>query len=99
MTMAICIKCGERKWGAFNPCARCGTQPGSEDELALSLAMSDHYFDDAGLDQLGDAVRSGKPPHLSPASRETLIASIRDRGVVELFQQMKAADAGGTGQT
>ena len=45
MTTAVCFRCGELKFGAFCPC-QCGAMPQTEDELAISLAMTDHYFDD-----------------------------------------------------
>ena len=66
MTAAVCFKCGAIKFGAFCPCDECEAAPSSEDELALSLAMTDHYFDQATLDQMGAAVRDGHPPQLSP---------------------------------
>jgi hypothetical protein len=50
MTRAVCFKCGAIKFGAFCPCPECGDVPATEDDLALSLAMSDHYFDMATLD-------------------------------------------------
>jgi hypothetical protein len=42
MTTAVCFRCGKLKFGAFCPC-ECGAMPQTEDELAISLAMTDHY--------------------------------------------------------
>ena len=59
MTTAVCFKCGAIKFGAFVPCPECGGFPRNEDELALSLAMTDHYFDMPTLDQMGATIRDG----------------------------------------
>lgn len=53
MTQAVCFKCGEMKHGAFTDCPHCGGRPVTDDELVLSLAMTDHYFDLATMKQMG----------------------------------------------
>lgn len=45
MTQAVCFKCGAIKFGAFCPCPACNATPEAEDDLVISLAMTDHYFD------------------------------------------------------
>jgi hypothetical protein len=77
MTTAVCFRCGELKFGAFCPCDKCGETPASDDELVLSLAMTDHYFDKATLEEMGQKVREGDPPHLDPESREQLLQVLR----------------------
>jgi len=42
MTMAICFACGAIKFGALCPCDKCKATPKSEDEIAVSLLLSDH---------------------------------------------------------
>ena len=46
MTKAVCFRCGDIKFGAFNPCGACGETPRNDEDLILSLAMTDHYFND-----------------------------------------------------
>jgi hypothetical protein len=58
MTVAVCFRCGERKVGAFGACGKCGVQPITDDDLVLSLAMTDHYFDRPTLAQMGDRISS-----------------------------------------
>jgi hypothetical protein len=77
MTMAVCFKCGVIKCGAFVPCPKCSAAPQTEDELALALAMTDHYFDMPTLEQMGAAVRDGNPPHLDPQTHAQLLETIR----------------------
>ena len=52
MTQAVCFKCGEIKFGAFVLCPHCNARPSADEELVLSLAMTDHYFDLATMKQI-----------------------------------------------
>ncbi len=92
MTTAVCFKCGSLKFGSFCPCPECHERPRTEDDLIISLAMSDHYFDLSTLEQMGEAVRThGQPPDLDPDSKEAfrkLIAESRASGALdEIFAQ------------
>jgi hypothetical protein len=82
MTVAVCFKCGIIKFGAFVPCPDCSAAPQTEDDLVLSLAMTDHYFDRPTLEQMGAAVREGKPPHLDPQTHAQMIEMIRSTGLL-----------------
>ena len=77
MTAAICIKCGEFKLGAWTACPKCRALPRTEDERALALAMTDHYFDHATLEQMAQSVREGRPPHLDPETRKRIVRELR----------------------
>ncbi|MDR5728592.1 MAG: hypothetical protein RB191_14295 [Terriglobia bacterium] len=61
MTIAICIQCGTRKFGAFSPCATCGFTPTTSTEQAKSVLLSDHHHTRDELDQLGSIIQSGDP--------------------------------------
>jgi len=87
MTTALCFKCGEFKFGAFGPCKACRTAPKYEDELAYSLAMTDHYFDEHTLLQIKHDIRSGEPPSLDPGTKAQLIKQIRS--MPPLFKDVK----------
>lgn len=62
ITQAVCFKCGEIKHGAFTDCPQCCGRSVTEDELVLSLTMTDLYFELATMKQMGAAVAEGKPP-------------------------------------
>lgn len=74
MTVAVCFKCGAFKWGAFNPCEKCGAKPVDPDQLAVSMAMSDHHFDKPDLERFGAAIQAGRPAPIDP----DLVRGIRD---------------------
>ena len=64
MTVAVCFHCGTFKSAAFCPCPDCAALPQHEEELALSLAMTDHYFDRPALNEIATSIQAGKPPQL-----------------------------------
>lgn len=72
MTVAICISCGKEKWGAFNQCDNCGFIPSTEDDLAESVFLSDHYFKKNTLEEISLAFQSGNPPKIDPKSKEMI---------------------------
>lgn len=60
MTTAVCIHCGNIKFGAVNLCNYCGFCPSTEDEIIRSVAMSDHYFKIDVLESMSQRIRSGQ---------------------------------------
>jgi len=55
MTMALCMNCGDIKWGAWCPCPNC--RVASSGDQNLDIAFSDHCVSVEQLDLLGDIVR------------------------------------------
>lgn len=56
MTVALCVSCGEIKWGAICPCPACGVS--STGDFQLDVLFSDHTFARPALEQLGGCVRA-----------------------------------------
>ena len=81
MTVAVCWKCGETKWGAFNACPKCKAAPRSEDDLALSLALSDHYIDKPTMERVGASITAGQQMQLAPETRRPLIEKLQESGL------------------
>ncbi|WP_396604874.1 hypothetical protein ACFLEY_22410 [Bradyrhizobium sp. YCK136] len=78
MTEAVCFKCGDHKLGAFSNCKNCGARPRSDDDLMLSLALTDHYFDHARLEQMGRDIAAGRLPQLDQATKEKLRPAVAE---------------------
>jgi len=76
MTTAVCFKCGEIKYGAFNVCTGCNSEPITEDDFVLSLVMTDHYFGINELRKMSYDIKSGKELLLSNETRGYLSKSI-----------------------
>ena len=88
MTIAICFQCGAVKFGAFVPCDKCGATPRSEEDVALSMGMSDHYFDTETLEQMGRMVREGTPPQLNDETRTRVIESLHSSGILAKLHEL-----------
>jgi TPR repeat protein len=89
MTQAVCFKCGEIKWGAFNRCGQCQAIPRTDDDLMSSLAFTDHYFEPDELQQIGRDVESGRTPQLPYAWREKLAPAIQEAKRLGIGQDAK----------
>ncbi|HEX8505819.1 MAG TPA: hypothetical protein VF630_10655 [Hymenobacter sp.] len=77
MTVAICFACGEFKVGAFTPCPACGAEPASDEELAHSLALTDHYLTPEGLEQVQQQAAAGQPINVDPDFYEQLLQGLQ----------------------
>lgn len=54
MTWALCLSCGEVKWGALCPCEKCGVA--SSGDMNVDIAFSDHHYSKRTLVQFGAVV-------------------------------------------
>ncbi len=87
MTMAVCFRCGAIKFGALLPCPGCAAVPTSEDDLALSMAMTDHFFDAPTLERMGADVRGGRPVRLDPKTKEAMVGQLRRSGLMRRLRE------------
>jgi len=78
MTCAVCFNCGGPKVGAFVACGRCGEQPETDDELAVSLVMTSRHLSQDELRQLGVKMRSGGKPRLDAETRASLRPAVEE---------------------
>lgn len=56
MTWALCLSCGQVKWGAICACPRCQVE--STGNMELDITFSDHRIDRETLEELGAVVES-----------------------------------------
>lgn len=83
MTVAVCFKCGSMKHGAFKLCPECNRRPESEDDMAASLAFTDHYYTPEDLKRIGSDIAKGEFPKFDPATWEELLGGVRNiRGML-----------------
>jgi len=60
MTHAVCIKCGEPKWGALTPCDHCGARPTGARDISVAMLFSDHHYDAAQLAEISARIKRGE---------------------------------------
>jgi hypothetical protein len=61
VTLAICIKCGNKKLGALTPCHRCEFVPEDSEDQAKSTLLSDHNLSSEELSDASDRIGRGEP--------------------------------------
>lgn len=77
MTTAVCCKCGEFKVGAWTDCSKCKFRPKSEQELVVSMLLSDNYLDTDALSRLAVHVARGLPVQFESSTRNSIVRMIR----------------------
>ncbi len=77
MTRAICIRCGAEKFGAWTNCPQCRFIPHSNNDRALSLALTDHNQSPEQLQALAMRIRGGEKLRLDPATEQAMLEAIR----------------------
>ena len=55
MTIALCLNCGDTKFGAICPCPKC--KVGSTGDIQLDILFSDHNFTVSTLENLGTVIK------------------------------------------
>jgi hypothetical protein len=78
MTMAVCLKCGSIKFGAFCPCGECGYIPVEIEDLAKHMMLTDHYFPLDTLKQIGAVIQGGEKVNFRNQDVEQVMASLKD---------------------
>jgi hypothetical protein len=75
MTIAVCVGCGSKKFGAWTTCRECGLLPHTEIDVAYSLVLTDHYFSREVLDQISsDMLRGLSRPSLPPEQEAAFLS-------------------------
>jgi hypothetical protein len=77
MTVAICLRCGARKHGAWTRCPDCGFLPEDDEDLARSILVSDHVLDGTGLDDVSRRIQEGQPVGFDPDEVDAIVAEVR----------------------
>ena len=73
MTNSICFKCGAQKIGALTQCGSCHVAPRKEEDLALSLFLSEHISSKSNLEVLAQKLRS----HINLSVPDSLLLQAR----------------------
>src|SRR6516165_3078794 len=76
MTLAICIRSGEKKIGALTRCAKCGFKAEQTVDQARSLLLTDHYLAHAELETLAQKLKCGEQVQFDEASLSELAQTL-----------------------
>jgi uncharacterized membrane protein len=61
MTVAVCLRCGALKHGAFVSCPKCHYAPDDDESLTRHLLATDHYFSREQLEAISERAKTGMP--------------------------------------
>ena len=75
MTVAVCLRCGAFKHGAFNPCGNCGYAPDDDESLTKHLFVTDHFHSRETLEAIAARVKAGEPLTFDPETLKRLWVS------------------------
>jgi hypothetical protein len=88
MTIAVCFKCGSNKFGSLCSCDNCLAVPKSKDEIARSLVMSDHFFDEMTLNEIGKRIASRRKIEFDPYTIKIVSKSHKRRSCLRRFYDL-----------
>ncbi len=89
MTTAICYNCGKFKTSAFIPCYQCGAIPKQDDDIILSLALTDHFFDRNTLTNLGETIQNGEQVQLDAQTQAVLRQKLQEPETASMIKYLK----------
>src|SRR5208337_3788914 len=78
MTLAVCIACGEEKFGALMPCRHCGFNPSSPIDQARSCMLTSPPLSSEDLAQFEAVIRTGRPVNYDSVSLASLYVRFVD---------------------
>lgn len=91
MAMAICFKCGSAKSGALIACRTCNAVPRTNNEYAVSLALSDHLSSKGQLAQYSHELRNGKKLSVPREALTQAFDALKDAQLLEMLGAQPAA--------
>ena len=78
MTIAVCLKCGSMKHGAWTLCPECKHIPKEEKDKAEHVIATDHHFDPKVLEDISARVKQGLPVQFDPKAVEEFMATAKE---------------------
>jgi hypothetical protein len=58
LTLAICQRCGQSKFGAYPPCPDCAFAPQEPADLARAVFLTDHYHSHEELERFANQIKA-----------------------------------------
>jgi hypothetical protein len=78
MTKALCWQCGEFKFGVFNPCPACNAEPENQEEILLSLVLTDRDLSEDEMVLLQGRIRGGTKIEIDQQTRNALLPVVEE---------------------
>ena len=93
MTIAVCLKCGGLKHGAFSPCTKCGRSLQNAQELAQSMAFTSHGYSFQELEEIGaEIAKTGEIPIIAERRQRDLLNAMQSSPYLPMIESIFAAE-------
>ena len=82
--VAICVRCGAQKIGAFSPCAGCRYDPATETDRriqAKTLWLSDQHLKPAALATIARQIKAGEAVAFEEQALDGLVLQLRTQQI------------------
>ena len=87
--LIICFRCGSEKEDPFQVCARCKSQPETEEEMVLSALLSEYLLDREALSRAAESDRYRDPKKISKAAYDLIAGFLREDGFLPTKPQLR----------
>jgi hypothetical protein len=71
VTVAVCLRCGAFKHGAFKPCPKCSYTPDDDESLTKHLLVTDHFLNRDQLESISAQVKAGESVEFPPEALQS----------------------------
>ncbi|WP_204275143.1 hypothetical protein [Stenotrophomonas maltophilia] len=93
MATAVCFKCGSAKSGALVACRKCGAAPQTNNEYAVSLALSDHLSSKDQLAQYSHELQNGQKLSVPREALVQALDALKDPQLMAMLRAQSATSA------
>ena len=80
--LIICFRCGTEKKDPLGVCAACKSQPGTEEEIVLSVLLTEYSLDRKTLTEVAESDSRRDPKKISKAAYDLIANFLREEGLL-----------------
>ena len=87
--LIICFQCGSEKIDPLQVCATCKSQPETEEEMVLSVLLSEYLLDRKTLIKTAESDSHRDPKKISKAAYDLIAGFLREEGLLPTKPQLR----------
>jgi len=80
--LIICFHCGGQKEAPLEVCAACKSEPATEEEIVLSVLLTEYVLDHRTLTKAAESVSSRDPKKITKAAYNLIASFLREEGLL-----------------
>ena len=87
--LIICFQCGSEKIDPLQVCATCKSQPETEEEMVLSVLLSEYLLDRKTLIKAAESDSHRDPKKISKVAYDLIAGFLREEGLLPTKPQLR----------